>query len=262
VPDSNGKPDPKKNAILGQIFTGKEFVSVVGNPGRPLLGASITADYAKNKEAKEEMLDQDDLGGPLFGRIYGNNHKNVPDLLSESNDIHLRQEQEEINGISCYVLEGTTKYGIVTAWIAADRGYAALKWVIKKTGDDIINDMQMSNTKMVLSIYQFDCQEVQEFNGYFIPTKATFTDTSKLKDGSSSSIFNVYSIGDIKLNPDFNAIGAFKINLPEGTKVTVPESPGVRHIWKGGKVVADVNKSEFDEIDKTIDKFKNQDEQK
>ncbi len=254
-PDGNGNPAPGKNAILRTIITGREFVSVTGHIGFSPLGASITSEL---KGVKEDLLDVADHGGPLFGKIYGANHKGVADLLSESNDIRLRYKQEDINGINCYVLEGTTKYGKVVVWSAPDKGYSALKWKIEKTGDDIINDKPMSKTEMILWISQFECKEIQEINGYFIPKTATYDFTSTLKDSSISSSHNTYTISDVHLNPDFNTIGAFKIDLPEGTRITVPESPGIRHIWKNGKVVADVNGSTFDEIDKTIDGMKQQ----
>ncbi|MBN2455246.1 MAG: hypothetical protein JXB29_01710 [Sedimentisphaerales bacterium] len=252
IPDSNGNPDPNKNAILRVIITARESVSVVGNPGRPPLGASITTEF---KGEKEDMLEQDELGGPLFGRTSGNSHKSVTDLLGESGDLHLRQGQEDVNGISCNVLEGTTKYGKVTAWVAPSKGYAALKWKIEKTGDDFINDTPMSKNELVLWVDQFECKEIQQIGQYFIPTKSTFDFANTAKDGSSVSTHCDYTVSDIQLNPDFNTIGAFKIDLPEGTRVTVPESPGIQYIWKGGKVVPDADAPTFEEIDKMVDEL-------
>lgn len=255
VPDSNGNPAPDKNAILRVIITSREFISVTGNPGFPPLGAVISTEF---KEKKESLLDADELGGPLFGRTSGSNHKSIADLLGEAGDIHLRQEQEDINGISCYVLEGTTKYGKVTAWVAPEKGYAALKWAIEKAGDDFLNDVPMSQTQVISWSEDFNCTELEQVAASFVPKTATFEFTSKLKDGSSSSLLDVYKVSDIRLSPDFNALGAFKIDLPEGTRVTVPESPGIRYVWRDGKAVPDVNGLSFGEIDKTIDELKQQ----
>jgi hypothetical protein len=58
------------------------------------------------------------------------------------------------------------------------------------------------------------------------------------------------------LYPDFDALGAFKINLPNGTRVFVEESPGVRYVWQDGEIVPDVDTPTFEEIDKTVEELK------
>lgn len=255
ISDVNGQPVSKTNSILRIIITDKEYVNIVGIPDRPPLGASITTEF---KEGKEVLLESDNCGGPLFARISGTNHKSVVDLISESNDIYIRQEQENVNGINCYALEGKTKYGKVTAWIAPDKGYAAIKWKLEKTGDDFVNDTPMSETKILSWNAQFEVQEIQQIGASFIPKTATFSFSPKLKDGSSISILDIYKISDVQLNPDFETLGTFRIDLPEGTKITIPESPGVKYVWKDGKAVPDVDSTTFDEIDKTIDQIKQQ----
>jgi hypothetical protein len=253
--DQAGNIDPNNNYILRKIITDREYFDVIGKSGLSPLGAMITTKF---EEEKENLLDSDEFGGPLLGRIFGNNHKSITDLLSESSNIHLRQEQEYINDINCYVLEGTTKYGKVTVWIAPAKGYIALKWKIEKTGENFGNESPILNNGLILWSAQFECEEIQRIGASFVPKIATFVFTSKSKDGSNHSKHIVYTISDIQLNPDFNALGAFKIDLPEGTRVTVPESPIIRHIWRDGKVVPDMNGATLEEIDKTINQFKQQ----
>jgi hypothetical protein len=250
VLNSDGNIDPNKSAILRSIITSEKYIVVTGNPGRPPLGASITTKF---NEEKENLLDSDVLGGPVFRKTSGINHKNVSHLLTEANDLRLRQGQEDVNGTACYVLEGTTKYGKVTAWIAPTKGYVALKWKVEKTGDDLIDDKPMSKTQLTMWIAQFECKQTQQIGASYIPKTATFECTSKSKDGSSNLSLDVYNISDVQLHPDFDALGAFKIALPEGTRITIPESPGVKYIWKDGKAVPVVDGPTFDDIDKTID---------
>jgi hypothetical protein len=50
------------------------------------------------------------------------------------------------------------------------------------------------------------------------------------------------------LNPDFKALGAFKISFPEGTEVTHQDIPGLRFRWTNGKFVPDMNKYLFKKL--------------
>jgi len=253
--DCNGKTDPDNNHLIRKIINEREYFDAIGKPGLSPIGALITTDF---NGIKEDLLDSDEFGGPLFAKIYGTNHKNIPDLLSDCNDIHLRQNQEDFNGTSCYILEGTTKYGKVTAWVAPDKGYTALKWRIEKTGDDLVNDVPISRNELILWDAQFECKELQQVGDSIIPKIAIFDINIKEKNGNNRSLHVVYILSDIQLNPDFNALGAFKIDLSEGAKVTVPESPGIKYIWKGGKIEPFVDGPTFEEIDKTIDQIKKQ----
>ena len=155
-------------------------------------------------------------------------------------------------------MEGTSKHGKVTAWVAPDKNYAAIKWIVEKTGSNFINDKPLTETELIFKNFQYDCNEFQLMGSNFIPAKVTFVSESKYKNGNSDSVHIIYSISDVQLNPDFNALGAFKIDLPEGTRITIPESPGIKYVWKDGKAVPDVDGQTFEEIDKAIDQMKQQ----
>jgi hypothetical protein len=43
---------------------------------------------------------------------------------------------------------------------------------------------------------------------------------------------------DVVCNPDFEAIGAFKMDgIPDGTRATDEDAPGIAHVWSKGRVV-------------------------
>jgi hypothetical protein len=251
--DANDQPVPKTSTILKKIATDKEYIDITGSSGHLPSGAMITNNF---KEKKENLLDTDNFGGPLFARISGTNHNRVIDLIGESNDIYIREQQESINDINCYILEGKAKYGKVTIWFSPDNGYSVMKWKIEKTDDDLINDSTMSKNMINTWVSQYEIKEIQHIGEYYIPKIAKYELMSTLKDGSNITISDIYTISDVQLVPDFDALGAFKIDLPEGTRVTISETPGIRYIWKEGTAVVDVNNTKFEEIDKTIDKFK------
>lgn len=126
--DEKGNVDPVRSQVIKEIINGELYANVISTPlnARPR-GVVIKRDY---NEERERLLEDSDYGGPLFGRMYGCSHKSIGDLLSESATLYMRPERENINGIPCYVLEATTKYGKVTAWIAPGKGYSALKWTM------------------------------------------------------------------------------------------------------------------------------------
>jgi hypothetical protein len=234
--DSKGTKDPDTESVFINVVTKDHYYGSGGPPNMPRAGAMISINPEKYKNG---IYEEAELGGPIWARTYGTNHKSIVDLLGESSDLRLRQEQENVNGISCYVLEGTTRYGKVTAWIAPEKGYAALKWTIEKAGDDLINDKPMSQTQLTSWSTVFNCTELEQIGDSLLPKQATFDFATTSKDGSHDLIHVVYTVSNIQLSPDFNTLGAFRIDLPDGTRVNVKEYPGVRYVWQNGKIVPD-----------------------
>ena len=258
--DDKGKVDQVNSRVIKRISTGEFFLDIPNTSPfaafpRP---AVVNRDY---KELQENVLDSSDLGGPMFGRLQGVNHKGIAGLLGESNNLRLHDKQENLNGVPCYVLEATTKYGRVTAWIAPEKGYNALKWVFERSRDDLFDDIPLSarwpELQSVTAV--FDClemQEVNDVNTLFVAKSSRFTHTVNFTNGTKSSDQSEYAVSDIQLNPDFESLGAFKVDLPNGTRVFVMEFPGVRYIWQNGKIVPDVDAPTFKEIDKMVNEIK------
>jgi len=63
---------------------------------------------------------------------------------------------------------------------------------------------------------------------------------------------------NIDLNPDFEAIGAFVPDFPEGTRVYLEDAPGIRYIWQNGKLVPHVDQSFLDVLDNEIEQIKSE----
>jgi hypothetical protein len=247
IVDSNGIVNREGSNIIKRIFTGEEHVEVIG----PLDGPPWAASIQKGSYDDELKVNCEDptLTGPLNGSIYGSNHKSIAELLNDSENLHLRQEMENIGGIPCYVLEATTKYGKVTAWVAPDRGYNALKWVMEKLSSSA------PETESWIWIATLDSVDVQKIDDIFVPVAGHFTHKSRKSDGRVITSHFKYERSEIELHPDFKAIGAFVPDIPDGTKVHVEEAPGIRYVWKGGKITP-VDDPTFEEIDKTVDELK------
>lgn len=250
--DDEGKVDRLNSRVIKQISTGEFFLDV--SETSPFAAfpraAVVNRDY---KELQENVLDSSDLCGPIFGKLPGINHKGIAGLLGESNNLRLHDKQESVNGMPCYVLEATTKYGRVTAWTAPEKGYNALKWVFEKGPSDLFDKTLVSlKWPETTSISMFDSAEVQEVKNVFITTGGCLTHTVNFADGRKYVSYEKYKVSEVEINPDFEALGAFKVDLPNGTRVFVMEFPGVRYIWQDGKK-ASRGKVELQELIKKIE---------
>ncbi len=246
-----GKIDPNTYEPINDVVAGGRYIRFTDSAGA-FIPARISRNYEKHVN---KLLDNSRYGGPLWGRIHGNNHKSVADLLAESADVHLRDQQENIGNVLCYVLEGANDYGKTTVWIAPDMGYSALKWSIEKTGDDLFDDRSMLGDS---TVEVFDSIKLQSINGVFVPIEGVFTQSGSSPDGQKYMTREYYRVSDIQLNPDFGALGAFKVDLPNGTRVQVEEASGVRYIWRDGQIVPDVDGPTFEEIERMVGELKAQ----
>lgn len=248
--DENGNVDPNNNHTINEIFTGEQCFSFTNIVGGTLMGAVMSKE---SQEQLEGFMESPTNGGPLWGRIFGNNHKSVADLLAESADFRMLKEQENINGMACYVLEGSTQYGKATAWVAPERGYSALKWSIEKSSGELFDGAAFSADSWLAV---FDSVELQDMNGVYVPVCGVFTLTNSYSDGGAYTVREEFRVSEVQLNPDFAGLGAFAVDLPDGTWVQVQEAMGIRYVWKGGKVVPAVDGPTFDEIDRMVESLK------
>jgi len=256
--------DSSRSSFIKDIADGHMYVGLEG--ARLAEGSAsnrrIVLQY-KYQERVKDLLENPNNGGPLLGNMYGSAHKSVADLLTESADLHVHDEHETIGGIDCLVFEGTSKNGKVTAWIAPDKGYSAMKWVIGKSSSHLFDGTEIATRwpDMKSGLFSFEVKEFREIAGAegsmtYVPTLATFTHTTSMRDGSESVDQYEYKVSDIQVKPDFGALGAFKIEFPEGTRVFNKDIPGIRFHWKDGRPAAIVDGGFLVDMDKEIGRLK------
>lgn len=248
--DDHGNVDPNNSRVIKRIMTGELYANLVSSLKGPPRGVLITRDY---KEDQKNLLDNPEHGCPLFGRMFGSSHKSIAELLGQSANLRLRDGQENINGISCYVLEATTEHGKVTAWLAPDKDYSALKWSIHKTktSGDLFDDGPLSSNSWLAV---FDAVQLQKVSDVFVTTGGCLTHTINHPERQSVSTYK-YKVSEVQLNPDFAILGAFKVDLPDGTRVYTYEYTGIHYIWENGKIVL-AEEPTFEEIDTMVEELK------
>lgn len=238
----------------GHMFVSLESDRIVAQPV-PSRRAILWYNY---KERLASLYEKPNYGGPVFGTMYGSDHKSIADLLAQSDDLHFRNERETINGVPCVVMEGTSEYGKVTAWIASEKGHNAMKWMIEKAPQHLFDGDSISTRWPSLESWQvmFEVKKIREIaatdSTIYVPELAVCTHRIGRRDARPDVDKYEYKISDVQLKPDFAALDAFKIEIPEGTRVFNKDAPGLRFQWKDGKPVVLVDKSFLGDMDKEI----------
>jgi hypothetical protein len=251
--DDNNKVDLDKCHVIKTIMNGDAFARLTSGLDRPPIGAFINRDKEFYSSQLTKMLCEPTTGGPLWGRIWGSNQKNIADLLIESGNVHLHEKRENLKGTLCYVVESITRYGKVIAWIAPEKGYTALKWSIQKGLSDLFNDGPL-NVNFWLA--EFVTDDLQKVGDFWVTNVGCLTLRIEEDANNTNTTRYKYNVSDIQIDPDFEALGAFKLDFPDGTPVQIAEALGVRYIWQNGKIAPNVDAPTFKEIDKMVDEIK------
>ena len=178
-------------------------------------------------------------GGFLDGLFLGlRKTANMAELLSQSDMLRVIGK-EDINETVCYIVEAETEEARFRVWIAPEKGYNMLKATI---------DSSIAPGSIVI-----DSIEVQKINGIFVPVAGRFVETFKVKDGVKTVHAKVKR-SQIDLNPDFEALGAFRLALPDGSRIDDRDS-GISYQVFGGEMVPNVDEAVIEQIDKMTEEI-------
>jgi len=191
-------------------------------------------------DLKKWASEDDDTGCFLSGLV--SEEMFVPKLLAK--DSKLRPDMEEVNGSPCYVIECKTGEEDVVAWVCPEKGWNFLKYVVHKTGESGIIDW-------TLTVDNIDIEKVEE---EFVPVGGSMKIASVFDDGRRSEIRTNVKATNIDLAPDFGAMGAFQLDLPDGT-ILGDAAGGLRYEVRGGKLFPYVDTSTVAALDQGVTAF-------
>lgn len=191
-------------------------------------------------------------GGESLDGYFARDQVNIVELLNSS-ELHFHDNSEMIDGFECYAVEASTDHGQYTVWLDPQSGYLPRKVVAKKTGKDIFGHQPLSNSSLSISevSYIMDSVVIKELNGIFIPIACSMIETFHYPNGTKSTITTRHERTKVDLNPDFESLGAFKPDIPDGTKVIHQDTveAGIEFEWYQGKLVSHVEDWYLDELD-------------
>ena len=195
------------------------------------------------KEQLRSLQTQSCDGGFLQGRTGGlGSATHLAAVMCDSNELRY-VGPETLDGTRCHVVEARTKYGTFTVWLAPEKGDNALKYVLRKSGRDILyDDVRTEDRNIIEWTETVDAIDVQKIDGIFLPVSGRLTDKTKRTGGEDDEEHMTAQRRDIVLHPDFKALAAFQIVLPEGTEVRLTGNSQRTFRWSDGKFTPDINK--------------------
>lgn len=236
VLDKDGKEIPKYSSTRTQLLTEEVAVNAEKYQGNRYFGLANVGAADLKKWASEDQ----DAGCFLSGLV--TKEMFVPELLAK--DPKLRPDMEDVNGSSCYVIEGKTGEEEVVAWVCPEKGWNFLKYVVHKTGESGIIDW-------TLTVDNIDIEKVGE---EFVPVGGSMKIASEFDDGRRSEIRSNVKATNIDLAPDFDAMGAFRLDIPDGA-ILNDAAGGLRYEVKGGKLFPYVDTSTVAALDQGVTAF-------
>ncbi|MEJ2648026.1 MAG: M20/M25/M40 family metallo-hydrolase [Sedimentisphaerales bacterium] len=237
--DEDGAIDQKSSSLVRVILVDKQGVCLnFYNPELENLlppGAILISD--RLNKFLQDYSEHPPFGGSISGRFWGNNGQSISDLLESASNLKSTDNVTKIMGHNAFLIEAETQYGNVKAWISPDLDYNCLKWEIEKTPKQYYRDGMPSNDSFTKSIAVYDAEKADKIDGRYIITQAKLN-YKVIKDNETLSNDTYhFNLKNIDLNPDYEALRAFEIQLPEGTIVYDDENPDVRYQWIDGNLV-------------------------
>jgi len=246
---------PKSSEELVLVSNGKSLI--VGNKKVGRDAVYVGSIRRQNYEnALRLSLGDYYYGGFLSGvGVVGQLEPNLGDFISRYDTLRVIGKVN-INKTACYIVEARTEHGTIKVWIAPEKGYNALKvnWVIHD--NDFLSDgLYLRDSSFVEWSVVIDSIEVQKIDGIFVPVSGRFIKANKSKEGVEKTVRVKVKQSEIDLNPDFEALGAFGLPLPDGSRIYDHDYPGIGYEVIGGKLVPNVDEYAVEQIDKITEEL-------
>ena len=229
----DGKEDPLK--ISREIWNGTLFLHRSKSVEGKEHNAYVTRDKSicnitREVEMKDSFLD---------GIFPGSGGKHYSSILLESVDLVLQQKMEEVNGHPCFVVESRGKLGHYKVWIDPEAGYNLRKATIHRSASDRSEKEKLPPEVIVIPTKSFDFVaqniELENIDDVWFPVAGTVEERLVYEDNKVSRWQSAASRRNIIWNPDFDKMGAFKMDLPEGNRIRNHDVPDKQFVWYDDK---------------------------
>lgn len=172
--------------------------------------------------------------GPLLGNL-SNDHDRFDPILRQSESISVRSELERIGSVDCYVIDSKSKHGTYTVWLDPEHGYGIAKAIVHKEPEDIFRGRKISSFKDGPSIkgitYFIENVRFENIEGIWIPVEFDARSVWEHHD-STFAWHTQHEIVHIDIDPNHAELQSFVLDVQNGTRVIIPETPGIRYTWQ------------------------------
>ena len=203
----------------------------------------------------KKSLSLDLIYSNLTGVFHGDT-KSFDEILSTASDGISSLRYETVEGSKCIVLESDNSHGNYQVWIDPERGYNIVKAIITKGPEDIFfgrplksyefgpskhdktSLSKLAGTRtMTETVIKIDNVILERQGDLWVPVSSDHEKMLKFSDGVINSLRIKCKVEQLEVAPDFDKLNAFKVKVPNGTRVRISEFPGIRYEWQQGRII-------------------------
>jgi peroxiredoxin len=174
--------------------------------------------------------------GSFLDGWYAGEFRSLGDVLLSQEDIRIAPEMYEVNGHQCYYLTASGPHGHFEVWVDPVLGYQVRKAVVTKGEDALYYGQPAKEQGRTQVRGEYEIDDFEELGGRFFAKHGMGTVTSTSEAGKTETVRVEATRSEIDLEPDFEALAAFEMDLPDGIRVTDRETRQA-HIWDQGRLI-------------------------
>jgi thiol-disulfide isomerase/thioredoxin len=218
-----------------EIWDGSKFLFRTKLPDMDMHNAYFTIDKSTvntlmRVDNKDSFLDG------ILGQIGSGNY--TQDLL-DSEQMNLNKQMDEINGHACYVIEAILRKGTIGKfWVDPAAGYNLRKVVAhyELVGDPPEPPPGVIVIKNTATFeYVIDNVVLEQIGGRWFPVAGICDFKETYTDGGSHHSKREVRRTNVVWNPDLDALGAFRMDLPEGARISNQDDESNDYVWRNGR---------------------------
>lgn len=255
--DDNGIWVEEKSRSKKYLWRDKRYYQYYRGPRLEVNKLYISSDpkFAGDKEPPAAEIPYCGVG-PFRG-ILIRDAERIDSILRKSDSLSVRSALERVGSVDCYVIDAKSKHGTYAIWLDPEHGYGIAKAIVRKGPEDYIRGRPRSNYIInpidnytdVTENVRFECVD-----GIWFPMEFELSSTTESKNETLSGCTQ-YKVVYLDVNPDHNALGSFRLDIQDGTRVKIAEAPGIRYTWQDGKIIPDVDEYVIEQIDKMTEEI-------
>lgn len=265
---------PKQDYVGRYLILNQEFINYRFRPDTP--PSYITIDSRKEilpDYKKSSLLYNAGLGRILDGYYFGFGNQTVIDLLKDGRS-SIRSSEMTLDGHQTVLLEYESKYGKLKVWLDPECGYNMRKISLTKQTGNLYVDEPLGTIPSPLpdgavthipyaaieSIeFTVDAVELEKIGDSYVAVSATVSENIRYQTGEYLNETVKCTRSNITFEPDFEELGAFQLEIPNGTDVffkDVRGVSGVEYEWFDGKPRGKVDDGFIGQIDAEVIQMK------
>lgn len=129
-------------------------------------------------------------------------------------------------------ISGKTEYGLLEVWITTGAQKS-----LSRARLSVAPEFVRKSQGLSAAVFEFEVLESREIEGHLFPIEALATYRYELNDGEEPMIKSIRTRrSDYQIRPDFEAMNAFEIDLPNGTVLISYDVPSNKYVWQDGRV--------------------------